>query len=51
LREGDIITTIAGQPVQAAGDVEQVLARAPEHARVPLQVIRQWQPMEVVVEL
>jgi len=51
LREGDIITTIAGQPVRAAGDVEQILARAPEHAQVPLQVIRQWQPMEVVVEL
>jgi glutaredoxin 3 len=50
LRSGDVITLLAGQAMQNAGDVERAMARVQSGARVPARVLRDGRALELMLD-
>lgn len=51
IRPGDIITSLAGQPIRAAADIELVLRRLQPAQQVAVHVQRQGEPQTLVLTL
>jgi S1-C subfamily serine protease len=51
LHNGDVITALGGQPVQAAGDVHRLLPQMPAGRDVSLTFVRAGQEQDAMIRL
>ncbi|WP_169977885.1 Trx7/PDZ domain-containing (seleno)protein [Tautonia rosea] len=51
LRVGDAITTLDGQPLVSIADLQWVLHNTADSAQLPVQILRDGQPLDLTLEL